>query len=372
MLSKISKNLLLCSVLGALLFASAVPTAEAFPKPRAKASHLEKGKLHGWLSKLGWTTAFVVSVCGLQSCQPINETEVAQSDNEVVQTDEQDDEQQIRGLSLNYEEVPQNASRRLVAGLNEKIAQHLAKHILPRLRHTYSLSGDDKRLALISISGKDGEETNLVLSPKDGEEVSLVYYVPNDSEVRVGWLINNNDDIDERILPYRLNVRNYLVKKTSAHYYVYETVSSDAIVGKLQSTAYPMHKTTFSNEDGQVLSGNVFAQIKPLEAKPILEEQQPSYAVLVTHHDGQELEADDRYFTIMYNELTSKIKDVADQGSDQVIDNVPEHIYTSILRYQNLLAYSNYTSLSEYVGGGIIQYHRTSRLENKVTTFYAK
>ena len=365
MSSKISKALVLCSVL-ALLFANAMPPAEAFPKPRAKAAnYLEKGKLRVWMSKLGWTTAFVVSVCGLQFCQPINEAETAPSVKALVQTYEQDVEQQIRGLSLNYEEVPQNASRRLVAGLNEKIAQHLAKHILPRLRHTYSLSGEDRRLVL--ISGKDGEETRLVLSPKDGEEVSLVYYVSNDSEARIGWLTNNNDDIDERILPYRPNVRNYLVKKTSAYYYVYETVSSDAIVGKLQSTAYPMHKTTFGNEDGQVLSGNVFAQIIPLEVKPHLDGK-PSYAVLVTHHDGQELEADDRYFTIMHNELTSKIKDVADQGSDQVIDNMP------ILRYQELLA-RDYT-INTYVGdlhiGDLYYLYTFSRRAEKVTTFYAK
>ena len=408
MSSKISKTLVLCSVLGALLFASAVPPAEAFPKPRAKASHLEKGKLLGWLSKLGWTTAFVVSVCGLQSCQPINETEVAQSDNEVVQRAEKGNGQEIRGLNLKYEEVPQNASRQSVTGLNEKIAHHLA-NTLPKLRHIQPISGEDKRLVLTSV--KDGEETRLVLSPKDGEEVSLVYYVSNDSEARVGWLTNNNDDIDERILPYRPNARNYLVKKTYSYYYVYETVSSDAIAGKLQSIAYPMWKLTFSNEDGQVLSGNVFAQIIPLDAKtnPDLN---PPYAVLVTHHDGQELEADDKYFTIMTDELPW-IKRLRDTIAIGDIDNVPESIFTDIdklqrylvdrypeqyksvggddyintdiLEYQReLLAHSNarskmspsYTTIGEIVAGARttieIEHQMPSRLENKVTTFYAK
>ena len=48
----------------------------------------------------------------------------------------------------------------------------------------------------------------------------------------------------------------------------------------------------------------MFATISPLEAK---EKRKPvTFIVLVTHHDRQELEAEDRYFTIMPDDLPSE------------------------------------------------------------------
>ena len=509
MLSKISKNLLLCSVLGALLFASAVPTAEAFPKPRAKASHLEKGKLHGWLGK-HWNKAViamgvgVIGVCGLQYCQPINNTKVAQSltsetlpdlydklsrgeeeeslvyyvahDDETRETRigwlhnelispyipdkysihhltnhlpflskkdlvsnvhiigtllpsaypleavtffsagrnyvngavvatisssslsskkyylptnyvvlvthhageeldpddryftfmpessdeygkppltprffastrglignlrretfgrepiEQQIKQQIEIIrssgviekDLSTAELDAKANRGSGAGLNEEVAQSLVDNTLAQLIHTElhfppSMSEEDK-----SLFG----------------EIKLVYYVANDGKAKVGWLASN--DINANVLSYDPDYKDVdfngnIVTKDSIHDYIiflmknktspiYETVSSDALAGKLSSIGSPMRELTFSNEDGQVLSGNVFAQIIPLEVKSFAEDQ-PPYAVLVTHHDGQELEADDKYFTIMTDELPwiKKLRDNNYREVDQIPDSL--------------------------------------------------
>ena len=236
MSSKISKTLLLCSVLGSLLFASAVPTADAFLKPPApKASHLEGGKQGSWFSKHWRAAVFavglgIVGVYGFQSYQPINETEVAQS---------------------------------LVA--------------------TGTLSNLYGKL----LSGE--------------EEERLVYYI-HDGETKAGWL----DSKTRHIEPYIPDKDSIYVKISHlANHLPFlsnkDLVSNEAIMGKLLPTGYQLYATTFSNEDGQVLSGATFATLLPLEAKE--KAHPPTYVILVTHHDKQELEAEDRYFTTIPDNL---------------------------------------------------------------------
>ena len=279
MSNKISKNLLLCSVLGALLFASAVPTAEAFSKLLpSSASHLEKGKQRGWFSKHWRAAAFAVGLGYIA----------------------------VSGIQVYQNKQYEQRTNLVLEQINEtEVAETLVDNDI--------LSGLYREL----LRGE--------------EHVRLVYYT-NDGEARIGWLKKEKDFKDNRLIsPYKSDYKSrhdvnpieltaVLMKHAISDYSnasdylpfflnnenlpIYETVPSGAIAGKLLSSGYT-HGTTFSNEDGQELSGVVFATISPLEAKE--KKGYPStYVVLVTHRDGQELEAEDRYFTIMPDDLPNK------------------------------------------------------------------
>ena len=281
MSNKISKTLLLWSVLGSLLFASAVPPADAFPKPPApkSANHLEGGKQSGWIRKINkivWTTALVIGVGVIGTAY-------------------------YKGQQHKQYEQHKNL---VLEQINEtEVAQSLVEDGILFELHSMLLSGED--------------------------QVKLVYYT-KDGEARIGWLDKEKDffNDDRLVLPYKSDYKSWhdvnpadlavLTKYPISDYSnhsdylpfflnnknlpIYEIVASGAIAGKLLSSVNTLYATTFSNEDGQELSGIVFATISPLEAKQ--RASYPStYVILVTHRDGQELETKDRYFTIMPDDL---------------------------------------------------------------------
>lgn len=252
------KVLLLSSVLGAVLFVSTVPTADAFLQLRPKTSNLATNKQGSWLSRHWRAAVFAVGLVN-----------VGTAGLWVVQN-----------TPTSYIETPAPVQ------INKTATAQSLTDTLPTVYRKFLR----------------------------GEEARLVYYV-NDNEARIGWLADKKFIGNGRILPYIPDNKEGLDKdnvgakiRHLANHFPFlsnkDVVSSEAIVGKLLSSGYPMWETTFSNEEGQVLSGHVFAQIIPLEAKEIT--RPVTHVVLVTHHDEQELEADDRYFTIMPDDLLDK------------------------------------------------------------------
>lgn len=249
------RTLLLWSVLGAVLFASAVPIADAFFKPRGhKANHLAADKQGNWLSKHWQAAVFaagfgVIGMCSLQACQP---SPIEKSESAPI--------------------------------INTEVAQ--------------SLIADDTLLYAKILSGE--------------EKVELVYYIRDGGQVtNIGWLMEKKDFMGNRhILPYKPDYKSLpdnlsIVTKDNITDYLpflpnQETVPNEDIVGKF----LPLDKlplgTAFNNMWGDMLGGAIFATIEPLEAKE--KTSQPvTYVALVTYVNGVELEADDRFFEIISN-----------------------------------------------------------------------
>ena len=81
---------------------------------------------------------------------------------------------------------------------------------------------------------------------------------------------------------------------------------NDDVVGQLVSTAYPLFDYVFTDTDGTKMRVQVVARFRGVERSYDTESRhfdRPSqYVVLVTHHDGKELDDSRKYFRIIPSE----------------------------------------------------------------------
>ena len=146
---------------------------------------------------------------------------------------------------------------------------------------------------------------------------SLVYYA-HDGEARIGWLTGEDGD-NKTIVPYTpgdikksdyRSIDKQLGKLADSLPIAsnLDVVHKSTVAGELTSSSYPRYGAQFNTEDGIMVSGIIFAKLLPTREKSLrhADLKKKTHVILVTHRDGQELEARDRYFTIIPSYLNSK------------------------------------------------------------------
>lgn len=254
------KSLLLL-VLGAMLFASAVPTADALSPLFEKTRHVV-AKQRGHIKRLQariFAIMGLATTCRLPSCQT----------SEIDETDHI-----VEAIDINKTEV----------------AQKLV-HTLPILLGKFLSNEEENRLVYYAY---DGEARIGWLTGEYGDDKTIVPYTPD-----------NIKDIDDRSINRELrDLADSLPIASNL-----DVVHNSAVAGELLSSSYPEYRVKFNAKDGLMLSGIVFARLLPLGKKSLWHSDEinvRTYVILVTHLDGQELEANDRYFTIIPSDLTDK------------------------------------------------------------------
>ena len=261
------KALFLWSALAATLFASAVPTADALPPPLFEKTRLIIAKQRNHIEKqltrifaiIGWT-----KVCGLPACR-------------LSEIDEID--HIVEAIDIN----------------KTTVAQKLV-YTLPILYGKFLSNKEENRLVYYAHGG---EARIGWLTGEYGSDTTIVPYMPDNIKKLDEDSINRelNDLADS--LPIASNL---------------DVVHSSAVAGKLMSSGYPRYGVRFIAKDGIMVSGIVFGRLISLKEEALWDtvkktwhaKENRTYVILVTHRDGQELKANDRYFTIIPSDLTDK------------------------------------------------------------------
>lgn len=269
---------LLLLVLGAMLFASAVPTADALSPLFEKTRHVV-AKQRAHIKRLQariFATMGLATTCRLPSCQT----------SEIDETDHI-----VEPIDINKTEVAQKLVIVEPIDINKtEVAQKLV-HTLPILLGKFLSNEEENRLVYYAY---DGEARIGWLTGEYGDDKTIVPYTPD-----------NIKDIDDRSINKELrDLADSLPIASNL-----DVVHNSAVAGELLSSSYPRYGVKFNAKDGLMLSGIVFARLLALGKKSLWHADEiniRTYVILVTHLDGQELEANDRYFTIIPSDLTDK------------------------------------------------------------------